>query len=73
MFVQLEVEVKIVKGLGPETLNKNFSVAYDDLPEEISEHEIKQMAKREVEGRLYNSIDYKDYGKNWEIINYHFT
>lgn len=73
MFVQLEVEVKIQKGLGPETITKNFGVAYDDLPEETTKDEIKSMAKREVDSRLYNSIDYKDYGKNWEIIDYHFT
>jgi len=73
MMIQLEVEVCIRKGLGPDFIAKNFPVAYDDLPEETTHDEIYQIAKFDVEQVLYKSEDFKEYGKNWEITGYHFT
>lgn len=73
MFVQLEVEVEIIKGLGPETITKNFPYAYDDLPDDTELHDIRAMAKEDCETYLRSTEDYPVYGKNWTIIDYHFT
>lgn len=73
MMRQLEVEVIIRKGLGPEYITKNFPYGFDDLPEDTTDFEIKEMAKYQVETYLRNTEDYRAYGKNWEIIDYHFT
>lgn len=73
MMVQIEVEVMIRKGLGPEHINRNFSVGFDDLPEETTNYEIEQMAKAEVEQQLRNTEDYPIYGKNWKIISYNHS
>jgi hypothetical protein len=65
---ELIVVVSIRKGLGPEWQEKHFPVAFDDLPADLTDYEIKQMAKNEVEQGLYRSEDYSAYGKNWEIV-----
>lgn len=67
MLTELIVSVSIRKGLGPEWFTKNFSVGFDDLPEETTSYEVRQMAIREVEEKLYGSEDYPRYGKNWVI------
>jgi hypothetical protein len=71
MMYQYEVEVSIRKGLGPEWVNKNFPVVFDDVEEGVSELEVKEWAKREVNSLLYNSDDYRHYGKNWIIVDIH--
>jgi hypothetical protein len=71
MMAQLVVEVQIRKGLGPEMMTKNFDVGFDDLPEETTWSEIKDMARREVESQLMRSEDFPVYGKNWTIVDYH--
>lgn len=73
MIVALEVEVKIRKGLGPETITRHYPVGYDDIPEETTKQEIEDMAKKDVEEYLSGTEDYPKYGKNWEIIQYHYT
>lgn len=42
---------KLRKGLGPEFIKKIEEVAMDDLPSELSEYEIKEMAKSEFWSR----------------------
>ncbi|MEM1323647.1 MAG: hypothetical protein AAGG75_25525 [Bacteroidota bacterium] len=63
------VEVEIRKGLGPEWVTKNFIQAYDDVPEEVPESEVKKWAVADTEKALYNSEDYPWYGKNWIIVD----
>ena len=58
------VEVELLKGLGPETVIKNFEQTYDDVPEDETEDEVKEWAIRDTETELYNSEDYPLYGKN---------
>lgn len=60
-----EVLFSIRKGLGPESFDKTISIGLDDLPGELSENEIRDMAKAEAESFLYKSEDYYWYGKNW--------
>lgn len=67
-MAEFNVEVLIRKGLGPDWIRKNFPVGFDDVPEDLTESDLRQMAIRDVESKLYNSEDYKDYGKNWKII-----
>ena len=67
MYV-FNVEVKIRKGLGPESVVKSFTQAYDDVPMEVPEDEVKKWAIADTEKQLYNSEDYQLYGKNWVII-----
>lgn len=64
---QFEVLVSIRKGLGPEWKDKYISVGIDDIPKDVSEYSIKQMAKDEAEKQLYRSEDYTYYGKNWVV------
>ena len=64
---QFTVEVSIRKGLGPDWITKNFSQAYDDVPEEVTEEEVKSWAINDTEAELYRSEDYKLYGKNWIV------
>lgn len=71
MMAEFNVEVLIRKGLGPEWVHKNFPVGFDDVPEYLTKYDLRQMAKREVESKLYNSEDYRSYGKNWKIIEVH--
>lgn len=72
MFVEIEVEVIIRKGLGPDHFRTCISVGLDDLPEETTRDEIKKMAKAEVDQKLMNTEDYPVYGHNWEILHYWF-
>lgn len=65
MLRVFNVLFSIRKGLGPEWLDKYIVVAFDDLPEDTSEWDVRQMARNEAELRLYNSDDYPVYGKNW--------
>ena len=44
---------KLRKGLGPEFIEKVEDVALDDLPSELSEYEIKEMAKSEFWSRRF--------------------
>lgn len=73
MTMQLEVEVAIRKGLGAQFIHKHFPMGFDDLPQTTTKYEIEQMAKQEVERYLRNTDDYRSYGKNWEIVAYHYT
>lgn len=57
----------IRKGLGPEWMDKNFVAALDDLPDDLTETEIKVMAVNQIEETLYKSEDYYHYGKNWTV------
>lgn len=73
MMAILEVEVRIRKGFGPDYKIKNIPIGFDDLPDDTSNEEIKDMAKMEVDSLLRSSEDYPLYGKNWEIIDYHWA
>lgn len=42
---------KLRKGLDPEWVNRTEDVALDDLPTELNDYEIKEMAKREFKSR----------------------
>lgn len=64
---------KIVKGLGPENFEKAITVGFDDIDPETSEAELRQWAIREAEGQLYNSDDFRVYGKNWTLIEVYET
>jgi hypothetical protein len=59
------VHFLIRKGLGPDYMPKVLNVALDDLPEDLTEWEIRDMAKNKAEEYLYNNEDFKHYGKNW--------
>lgn len=61
------IEFSIRKGLGPDWFDKNISVGLDDLPEDLTDKEIENMAINEAESYLYKSEDYPLYGKNWFI------
>ena len=67
MFVQFQVEVEIRKGLSEEMITKTFPVSFDDLPNDTSDYEARQMAINEVNTMLYRSEDYRVYGKNWIV------
>lgn len=69
MFRSFNIEFSIRKGLGPDFFQKTISIGLDDLPADISEFEVKEMAKQEAERELYNSEDYPWYGKNWAVVN----
>ena len=73
MLIALTVEVSIRKGMGPDFFLKHFDVAFDDLPNDIDRIEVERMAKMEVEQYLFQTDDYPVYGKNWEVVGYHFT
>ena len=73
MLAVLNVEVCIVKGLGPDTFNKVFEVAFHDIEPGTSDYDIKQMAQKEVETKLYKSEDYPLYGKNWEVVGIYYA
>lgn len=66
MYV-FNVEVELRKGLGPEWVTRSFAQAYDDVPDEVTEDEVKKWAVADTERQLYNSEDYQLYGKNWII------
>jgi len=61
------VEISLRKGNGPEWVRKTYEQAYDDLPPEMEDYEIKKMAIADTERQLVNSEDYPWYGKNWII------
>ena len=66
-------QVKIRKGLGgDESFIKPVFVGLDDLPDELSDSEIKNLIGREVDSQLSRSDDYPLYGKNWEIVDYEY-
>ena len=73
MEIQLEVEVKIRKGLGPDYIMKSIPVFFDDLPEGTTKYEMESMAAREIDEQLSKTEDFPQYGKNWEITNYNYT
>jgi hypothetical protein len=52
MMRVFNVLFSIRKGLGPDWFDKNIPVGLDDLPEELSENEIRQMARAEAERYL---------------------
>lgn len=62
-----EVLFSIRKGLGPDWFDKNISVGFDDLPNDLTKYELREMAKIEAESFLYKSEDYFLYGKNWVL------
>ena len=66
MYV-FNVAVSIRKGCGPEWITKNFTQAYDDVPEDVTEDEVKKWAIADTEKLLYNSEDFPLYGKNWTV------
>lgn len=73
MMIEVTVEVSVRKGLGPEWAQRFFPFGYDDLPEGTTKAEVQEMARRDVESQLYNSDDYRLYGKNWTIVDYQWT
>lgn len=64
---EFNILFSIRKGLWPDRFDKNIPVGLDDLPDDLSEPEIRQMAINQAEKQLYNSEDYIVYGKNWVI------
>lgn len=64
---EFNVLFSIRRGLGPEWFDKSIAVGLDDLPGDLSEFDLRQMAIREAETQLYLSPDYKSYGKNWLV------
>lgn len=67
MMASFYVTVMIRKGLGPEFVTRNLEVGFDDLEEDVSDGQLRQMAIAEVDSMLRKSIDYPHYGKNWRI------
>jgi hypothetical protein len=59
------VHFNVRKGLGPEWESKTIFVGLDDIDHEMSEAEIRQLARSEAETQLFNTDDYLIYGKNW--------
>lgn len=53
------------KGLGPDTSLKTICVGLDDVPEELSFEDIKQMAIADAEHQLRQLPDYQLYRENW--------
>ncbi len=66
-MIVINVVVDIRKGLGPEYVEKVFSQAYDDVPQEITWDELKKWAIEDTERYLFSTDDYPIYGKNWII------
>jgi len=65
MTVEFAVHFLIQKGLGPEMVPKTIFIGFDDIDAELSDAELKAMAKADAERSLYHSDDYRVYGKNW--------
>lgn len=65
--IEIMVIVMIRKGLGPDYAPKERIAYLDDVDTETSESDLKTMAVRQVEAKLYASEDYPLYGKNWYI------
>jgi hypothetical protein len=67
MMVEYAVHVSIMKGLGPEMMDKIIYIGFDDIDAEVGDDELRRMARTDAERSLYHSEDYKHYGKNWII------
>jgi hypothetical protein len=70
MEINCVAQVKVRKGLsGEESFLKPVFVGLDDLPNELSEPEIKDLIAREVDSQMMRSEDFRLYGKNWEVVD----
>lgn len=65
---EFSVHIKLRKGLGPDWVDKHISVGLDDIPEEMTEVEIRAMVIEVAEEQLYKGEDYQHYGKNWQVL-----
>jgi hypothetical protein len=63
--VNYAVHFSIRKGLGPEFMPRTVFVGLDDIPQDVSDAEVKDMVLRDAESQLMNTEDYPVYGKNW--------
>jgi hypothetical protein len=59
------VHFEIRKGLGPDYFPKTIFIGLDDIDPDLSNSEIKALAKNEAEQQLKQTEDYLQYGKNW--------
>lgn len=62
--------VDIYKGTArTERIHKRIEVAFDDLPPDITDEDLKEMVRADVNDQLTRTADFPLYGKNW-TINY---
>lgn len=61
------VHYEVRKGLGPEWVPKTHEASFDDVDLETTDHDLKQMARTEVDQKFFKSEDYPLYGKFWHI------
>jgi hypothetical protein len=65
MELNYVVHFSIRKGMGPEFMPRTVFVGLDDIPNEASDAEIKEMVIADAETQLMQTDDFPVYGKNW--------
>lgn len=69
MMASFYVTVIIRKGLGPEFMTRNLEVGFDDLDDDISDSQLRQMVASEINTMFRRTDDFPLYGKNWRIVH----
>lgn len=52
MSYEFIVEFAVMKGLGPDWIEKNVPIAYDDIEDDVPEYEVKRWAINDAEKYL---------------------
>lgn len=62
------VHLQIRKGLGPEWVDRIRPVTFEPPQTEMPDSTLCSVARTRVEQDLYSNPDFKEYGKNWQIL-----
>lgn len=69
MELNYAVHFLIRKGLGPAFVLRTVFVHLDDVPDDLSDWEIKDLVRGDAEEQLCRTADYPVYGKNWRYAD----